>query len=140
MRLSRRWGTYSNIDGDESGLQTMTLDEFFAGREDSHSLFDALRDVVDSLGPVEMRVTKSQIAFRRRVAFAWAWVPDRYLRGGHAPLVLSVSLRRHDDSPRWKEVVEPSPGRFMHHLELWTAAEIDDEVRAWLLAAWAVAE
>jgi hypothetical protein len=50
--------------------------------------------------------------------------------------VLTVALRRRDTSPRWKEIVEPVPGRFTHHLELFTAAGIDDQVRTWLHEAW----
>lgn len=115
----------------------MTLDEFFARHEEARQLFDALRAAVDALGPAEVRVTRSQVAFRRRRAFAWAWMPGAYLRGPVAPLVLTVALRRRDPSPRWKEVVEPYPGRFTHHLELRSAEEIDGEVRAWLEEAWA---
>jgi len=117
----------------------VTLDEFFAGPPEPRQIFDALRLAVDALGPVEVRVTKSQVAFRRRRAFAWAWMPGAYLRGKHPPLVLTLALRRRDPSPRWKEVVEPYPGRFTHHLELSSPAEIDDEVRAWLQEAWAAA-
>jgi hypothetical protein len=117
----------------------MTLDEFFAGYEDSRSIFDALCSAIGDLGPVEMRVTKSQVAFYRRKAFAWAWTPDRYLHGKHAPLVLTLSFHYPDSSPRWKEIVEPTPGRFTHHLELYSPADIDDKVRDWLLAAWEAA-
>ena len=117
----------------------MTLDEFFAGFEESRRIFDHLRTTIEAFGPVEMRVSKSQIAFRRRQAFAWAWVPDRYLRGEHAPLVLSLSFTRRDESPRWKEIVEPAPGRFMHHLELHSQSEIDEKVRTWLREAWEAA-
>lgn len=117
----------------------MTLGDYFDGQPDSRRIFDALRSVVDALGPAQMRVTKSQVAFRRRKAFAWAWMPGKYLRGRHAPLVLTLSLRRRDPSPRWKEIVEPAPGRFTHHLELYSAADIDDEVRSWLQEAWAAA-
>ena len=113
-----------------------TLDEFFAGQNGSRRLFDALHAVIFKTGAVELRVTKSQVAFRRRAAFAWAWMPRQYLRGQGAPLVLTVALRRQDASPRWKEVVQPRPGRFTHHLELYAAAEIDSEVRAWLAEAW----
>jgi hypothetical protein len=113
----------------------MTLEEFFEGQELSRQLFDALRDMIEKLGPVELRVTKSQIAFRQDRAFAWAWMPGKYLRRKAAPLVLSISLPDRDASPRWKSIVEPAPGRFMHHLELYTIDEIDDEVRAWLQAA-----
>ena len=120
-------------------IVAMTLDEYFAGQPDSRLIFDALRSAVDALGPVQIRVTKSQVAFRRQRAFAWAWMPGMYLRGKHAPLVLTLSLRRRDPSPRWKEIVEPAPGRFTHHLELRSTADIDDEVRSWLQEAWAAA-
>ena len=117
----------------------MTLDEFFAGREESRHIFDALQSAIDALGPVEVRVTKSQVAFRRSKAFAWAWVPGFYLRGRHAPLVLTLSFATRRPSPRWKQIVEPAPGRFTHHLELYTASEIDGEVRCWLREAWQAA-
>jgi hypothetical protein len=63
-----------------------------------------------------------------------------YLHGNTAPLVLSVALRRRDESPRWKEIVEPAPGRFMHHLALYSPAEIDGAVLRWLQEAWEQAE
>lgn len=113
----------------------MTVDAFFAGHEASRPLFDQLLAQVEALGLVELRVTKSQIAFVHQRPFAWAWVPGRYLGPGHAPLVLSIALRRRDGSPRWKQVVEPAPGRFMHHLELRTGLELDDEVLDWLREA-----
>ena len=117
----------------------MTLDEFFTGREASRRIFDVLRAAIAALGSAEMRVTKSQVAFRRSKAFAWAWVPGIYLRGRGAPLVLTLSFPERSVSPRWKQIVEPAPGRFTHHLELWTEAEIDAEVCAWLREAWEAA-
>lgn len=124
---------------DASARPALTLDEFFAGREESRRIFDALRAAVDVVGPSEVRVTKSQVAFRRRTAFAWAWVPGMYLRGGPSPLVLTLSRRERDHSPRWKQIVEPAPGRYTHHLELHSEADIDDEVVAWLEEAWEAA-
>jgi Domain of unknown function (DUF5655) len=118
----------------------MTPDEFFTGYEKSRPIFEALREAIEESGPSEIRVTKSQIAFYRRKAFAWVWVPDRYLHGKHALLVLTLSFHYRDSSPRWKEIVEPKPGRFTHHLELYSLADIDDEVRDWLRAAWAAAD
>jgi len=117
----------------------MTLDEYFAGHEDSRPLFDALYRLAEALGPMTIRVSKSQIAFRRRKAFAWAWIPGKYLRGKVAPLVLTLALRTRNVSPRWKEIVEPSPGRFTHHLELFDSRELDDEVAGWLRDAWLAA-
>jgi hypothetical protein len=115
------------------------VDEFFAGYDESRPIFDALRAAVEAIGPVELRVSKSQIAFRRRAAFAWAWIPNRYLRGRRAPLVLSVSFAYRHPSPRWKEIVEPAKRRFMHHLELHAAADVDNEVCGWLAEAWTAA-
>lgn len=118
----------------------MTVDDFFSGHEESRRLFDALCAVIEALGPVEIRVTKSQVAFRRGKAFAWAWVPDRYLHGRHAPLVLTLSLAARNESPRWKEIVEPARWHFTHHLELHSESDIDDEVRRWLEEAREAAE
>ena len=114
----------------------MTLDEFFEGYDESRRIFDALYEAIVATGEVEVSVTKSQVAFRHGKAFAWAWIPDKYLHGRHAPLVLSLAFDRRVESLRWKEVVEPAPGRFMHHLELRRNSEIDEQVRRWLREAW----
>jgi hypothetical protein len=114
----------------------MDLDDFFDGFPESRQLFDALRKELERLGEVELRITKSQLAFRRAKNFAWAWIPEKHLHRKAAPLVLSFGFRHRDPSPRWKEIVEPYPGRFTHHLELCAAKDIDKEVRGWLQAAW----
>ena len=114
----------------------MTLDEFFAGHEDSRRIFEAVRAALLEIGPADVRVTKSQVAFRRRTGFAFVWMPDMYLGKGEVPLVLTVGLRRRDGSRRRKQIVEPAPGRFTHHLELHLESDIDDEVRGWLREAW----
>ena len=114
----------------------MTVDEFFAGHVASRAIFDAVLAAVTAVGPADVRVTRSQVAFRRRTGFAYVWMPDRYLRPGDVPLVLTIGLRRRDDSSRWKSVVEPAPGRFTHHLELRSVAEVDEQVSDWLREAW----
>ncbi len=118
----------------------MDIDELFSGREQARLLFEAVRAAIEAAGPSRMRVSKSQIAFRRRRGFAWVWIPGRYLRYSNtAPLVFSLTLPYRDTSPRWKQVVEPYPGRFIHHLEIYGAGEIDDEVKGWLNLAWSTA-
>jgi hypothetical protein len=114
----------------------VTLDEFFAGHDESSCIFETVRQAIAAIGPAEIRVTKSQVAFRRRTGFAFVWLPGMYLRTGDVPLVLTIGLRRRDLSHRWKQVVEPSPGRFTHHLELRSSAGVDDQVRDWLQEAW----
>jgi hypothetical protein len=117
----------------------VTLDEFFAGWDESRQLFDALLAEMAACAPAEMAVTKSQVAFRRRKAFAWAWIPEKHLLRKAAPLVLSLAFDQRDPSPRWKQVVEPAKGRFMHHLELRDSTDLDSEVQAWLRRAWELA-
>lgn len=114
----------------------MTLDEFFVGRPESRCIFEAAADAVATIGPAAIRITRSQIAFRRRTVFAFVWMPGMYLARNDIPLVLTIGLRRADSSPRWKQIVEPAPGRFTHHLELHSAADIDEEVIGWLQEAW----
>lgn len=117
----------------------MTPDEFFADQAVSKQLYEAVTGAIGAIGAASQRVSKSQIAFSRRRAFAWVWMPGQYLKGHTAPLVLSLSLPWRDGSPRWKEIVESAPGHFMHHLELTSPAEIDAQAGEWLRQAWEAA-
>jgi Domain of unknown function (DUF5655) len=114
----------------------VTQKPFFGAAPQSARLHAAVTRAVARAGPARQRVSKSQVAFVRRRAFAWTWMPRQYLRAG-APLVLTVALRRRDRSPRWKQVVEAAPGRFTHHLELRRLRDIDAAVVRWLAEAWA---
>jgi hypothetical protein len=117
----------------------MTLDDFFQGYERCRPIYAAIQGVLNGIGYAEIRPSKSQIAFKRKKAFAWVWIPGKILRGKVAPLVLSISLNYRDPAERWKEIVEPAPGRFMHHLELYNVTDIDDQVTDWLRTAWNLA-
>jgi hypothetical protein len=114
----------------------MTLDDFFSGQPESRDLFEAVRQAIEAIGPTEIRVTKSQVAFWRSKPFAWVWIPGQYLRRKAALLVLTLGFPSRDPSTRWKSIVEPAPSRFTHHLELYSVADIDEEVRHWLRQAW----
>ena len=113
-------------------------EQLFEGFPDSLAVHRRVEQVVAGIGPASVRVTKSQVAFRRRTGFAWVWRPGQYVRSD-VPAVLSVALRRELTSERVKEVAHPSPAVWMHHLELHRPDEVDDEVRAWLAEAWAAA-
>lgn len=117
----------------------MTLDEFFGEAKAARSLFDALSLEIAKLGRASVRVSKSQIAFRRKKNVAVAWMPGRYLQQPQAPLVLTLSFPRRDQSHRWKEITQVSPTRFTHHLELHSVKDIDTQVKGWLHAAWEAA-
>src|SRR5512140_1810222 len=118
----------------------MTLEEFFQDYESSRPIFEALGALIDSIGTTELRITKSQIAFWRRRCVARVWIPGQYLHGsGKAPLVLTLGFDQRDNSPRWKQIVEPAPGHFTHHLVLFSPGEVDEQVKEWLKAAWYLA-
>lgn len=114
-------------------------ESFFAGHPDGLAVYDAVAEVVAALGDSHVRVTKGQIAFRRRKGFAWVWRPGQYV-ASTVPAVLSIALPREDPSGRFKEVVHPAARVWMHHLELRSPAEVDDEVAAWVREAWTAAE
>ena len=121
---------------EETTIKTgVELEQFFAGYSDSRIIFDRVIAAAASLGPVDMRVSKSQVALAEEKPFAWLWIPARHLHRAAAPLVLTLSFRERRTWHRWKEIYQAAPGRFTHHLELWTAEEVDDDVRDWLRQA-----
>lgn len=97
-----------------------------------------MQRVVRGLGEVSEVTTKSQVAFRRRRGFAYLWRPGQYV-SNDVPLVVAVALPRELRSDRVKQVVHPSTGVWMHHVELGDAAEVDQEIAGWLAEAYAAA-
>ena len=84
---------------------------------------------------MEVRVTKSQISFRRRRGFAYLWRPGTYIKST-VPVVLSLALPRNAASSRFKQIVHPSPAIWMHHLELRDITALDREVEEWMREAY----
>jgi hypothetical protein len=109
--------------------------DFFAGHPLGEAVFDAVRAALAPWPDVSVRVSRSQVAFRRRRGFAWLWLPGRYLRAPGAEVVLTIALGRLDDSPRWKEVAHPAAAHWIHHLEIRSTGDLDDEVAGWLREA-----
>jgi hypothetical protein len=99
-------------------------------------VFRRVKDLVDRAAPdVAVRASKSQVAFRRGRRFAYLWRPGQYLRNPEAEVVLSIALPRQITSKRFKQVVHPAPSVWMHHLEIHTMEDLDNEVAGWLREA-----
>jgi hypothetical protein len=98
-------------------------------------VFEKVSSILDGIDDVEVRTTKSQVAFRRKRGFAYLWPPGKYLAKPDAEVVLSIALGHHDDSERWKEVVHPASRHWMHHLEVRRLEDLDEEVARWLMEA-----
>jgi hypothetical protein len=109
--------------------------EFVAGLPVGQAVLERLRTLVDLCGGAEERVGRSQVAFRQRRGFAYLWRPGQYLAHPGADLVVSIALGRRVDSARFKQVVQVSPHHWMHHLEVRSAEDLDEEVAAWLAEA-----
>ena len=110
--------------------------QFFDGFPEGLLVFDAVQHAVRDIGDAVVRVTKSQISFRRRKGFAYVWRPGQYVRSS-VPAVLSVALPYELESCRFKSVVHPSTAVWIHHMELTEPGQVDDEVRGWLAQAYA---
>lgn len=109
------------------------MEDLFAGRPRARELFEAVRTLVESLGPCTVAFQKSQVAFRAPRPFAWVWLPQKWVRNRpEGSVTLTFALRRAVGSPRLAEVVEPRPGRFTHHLVIEREEELDEEVTGWL--------
>lgn len=111
-----------------------TPQRLFAGYPDSLRIFEAVKDAIEGIGEASVRASKSQVAFRRRRGFAYVWRPGQYVRSD-VPAVLSIALPHDVASQRFKDVVHPTPGRWLAHLELRHPEQVDAEVRAWLAEA-----
>ena len=125
------------LDDDVNALPQ--IEAFFAGTALGAAVFGWTSGVVAGLGPAVVRLTATQVAFRHRIGFAWLWLPGAWLARPDAEVVLSLGLRQRLDSPRWKQVVEPYPGRWMHHLEVRDMAALDEQLAGWVAAAYAAA-
>ncbi|MDZ4090074.1 MAG: DUF5655 domain-containing protein [Arthrobacter sp.] len=115
-----------------------TPEQVFDGSPRGLDLFHAVEKLLAAPTPPAIRATKSQVAFREKRGFAYLWWPGRYV-ASEVPAVLSIALPRRIPSARFKEIVNPSPGVWMHHLELHSEEELDAEVAGWLLEARAAA-
>lgn len=127
-------------DDAERGAGPGSPEAYFGDERVAVGTWRAVHALLAQLGAVDVRVSRSQVALRRAeprgAAVGYLWVPGRYLGGRGAPVVVSVVLGRADGSPRWKEVVHPSPRHWVHHLEVTDPEQVDEEVAAWLREAW----
>ena len=69
-------------------------------------------------------------------SFAFVWRPGQYPERARSLRSCRSRCRYQASSDRFKSVAHPSPKVWMHHLELDSAAQVDDEVSGWLAAAY----
>lgn len=94
-------------------------------------LYERFRRIVEECGPVRVIPQKSRIAFQARMRFA-ALMPRRKWLNGH--LVLG---ERHE-SPCFENVQSMSRRNHLHVFRLHTEAQLNEEFRRYLQAAYRV--
>ncbi len=111
--------------------------DYFTGYPRQANLFAEIKRMIESIGPVQVAVMKSGISFATRYKFAWVWLPQKYdLKQPEGSLVLSFGLDRPVNHAKIKEVVNPGPQRWTHHVVVKEEADLDDTLCEWLTEAY----
>ncbi len=111
---------------------------FFDGKEEALPLYEAFESrVLAQIGQVDVKVSKTQIAFSNRYHFAFvSFLPVR--KAKERPenyIVVTFGLGHRIESPRIDAATEPYPNRWTHHVLISGEEEIDDELMGWIKAA-----
>ena len=93
--------------------------------------FDSFVDAARDFGPVEIVPQRTRIALHARMSFA-ALMPRRRWLNGHLVLAQRV------EDPVFPRVTTYSPRNHVHEFRLEAPEEIDDRLREWIGAAYAV--
>lgn len=113
------------------------VDKFFTDKPVQRHLFNLIKEYIVSLGQVDIKITKSQIAFVNKRQFTWVWLPMPWdKRRPKNSIVLSFSLDKKIVNPQIVQVVEPYPGRFMHHIIIEKEADMSGDIKKWLTEAY----
>ncbi len=115
-----------------------TLERLFEGQPGSLKLFEAVRSYIESIGPVEIDVTKTQLSFGLKTKFAWVWLPQMWIKKRpFNTITLALDLDHKVKDQRIREAVEPRPGRWTHHILIDSEKDLDNKVKGWLREAYA---
>ena len=108
------------------------LDALFARAEPSvRATFDRVVEAARRCGPLDVVPEKTRVALQVRMSFA-AFQPRPRWLDGH------VVLARELPSPRFRRIETFSARNVLHAFRLHAAAEVDEEVEAWLAEAYRV--
>jgi hypothetical protein len=111
--------------------RVVPLDSLFAGKGSAHELFDAYLGRAREIGPVDVDISQTGLAFMTRVRFAGAKVRRNRLRVG-------FWLRRRVESPRIVRTEFIPPDNWIHELDVTDVAQLDDELQGWLREAYVI--
>jgi Domain of unknown function (DUF5655) len=102
---------------------------FAAGSDSERAIFEAVEHHVTALGPVHIEYVSVGIFLKRARTFA-------ELRPMRGRTRLSVLLPRRVSHPRVVRIDRGRGERTAHFVDLYDAAEVDDQIRDWLTEAY----
>jgi hypothetical protein len=117
-------------------LEQGNVNKLFEKYPGALELYLSIQQFISSLGGITIETTKNQVSFGTKRKFAWIWLPQKWVRAPHDSVTLTFALHERLESPKIKEVVEPYPNRFTHHVVITSPGQFDDEVRSWLKDAY----
>ena len=126
-------------DAGRTAHEGRTPQEHFSQAPLALEVYTRVAELLESLGGAEVTVSKTQVGFSRRRGFAWVWTPPGR-NPATSPAILSIAYAHRLVSDRFREVVQPRPNIWQHHLWVENPAQLDEEVFAWLEAAYDDAE
>lgn len=119
-------------------MQPLTMDErmFFDGKPGALALYEVFREKLFALCPDgAFQVQKTQITFRNPKVFACVSLAK--MKGAKGEyIVVTFGLGQRLVSPRVWAAAEPYPGRWTHHVPVWNAEELDEELLDWVRQAY----
>ncbi len=118
-----------------------TIGQLFTGRPAAFRLFGNVRKFIETLGPVTVEATKTQVSFGTTKKFAWVWLPQMYTKKRpENSITLAFAAGRHIINDRIAQAVEPRPGTWTHHVVIEKGSDLDDDVKDWIREAFASAK
>ncbi|MGJ7922858.1 DUF5655 domain-containing protein [Neobacillus sp. LXY-4] len=113
------------------------VQSFFSHQAGQIALYLETERMINSIGPAEVEVKKTQISFGTNTKFAWIWLPEK--RSKKRPknsIILSFSVGRRIENEQIVEAVEPYPGRWLHHIIIQDESDLNKLVFTWLCEAY----
>ncbi|HJZ11262.1 MAG TPA: DUF5655 domain-containing protein [Acidobacteriota bacterium] len=108
------------------------IDDCFQGKTPIvRELFDRLRSLIESFGPVRLIPYRNRIGFMVRVRFAGATPRRNWLDVG-------FWLRRRFQNPRFRRVETLYPDAHIYSVRITNPADLDAELKGWILEAYKV--
>ena len=103
---------------------------FFSGAAHALPVYQRLEEEILARCPeTQVIVQKSQIAFSGKHRFAFASIKGKRF-------VVTFGLPERAEHPRIWQATEPYPGRWTHHVVVQRPEDVDEQLLAWIQAAY----